>query len=174
MDLDGSAGTRGDGPCNDPGGGRHGGSRTVGSDPGERREWAGVVTALAAAVRDGWRAGATALWAAGRRREAVWLRADHHAAADVLLGAASGRWADVDAAVRRCNTMAGRSAAHPMLAAPWHEAARMLTVAAGHDRSTGEAARLSAPRGLDYSVGRQRVTTSRGAWLGSSVGRAAD
>ncbi len=100
---------------------------------GGTREWAGVVAALAAAVRDGWRAGATALWAAGRRREAVWLRADHRAAAAVLLGAASGRQRDVVSALRHCGAMEGGSAAHPMLAAPWRDAARVLAVAAGLD-----------------------------------------
>jgi hypothetical protein len=98
------------------------------------REWAGVVAALAAAVHDGWRAGAAALWAARRRREAVWLRAEHRAAAAALLGARSGNYWDVVDAVARCRRMAARSAAHPVLAAPWHDAARALAVAAGLDR----------------------------------------
>ncbi len=97
-------------------------------------EWAGVVAALAAAIGDGWRAGATALWAAGRRREAAWLRADHRAAAAAVLAARSGEPDDVRAAVRRCAHMAARSAPHPLLAAPWREAAGALTVAAGLDR----------------------------------------
>ncbi len=111
-------------------------------------EWAGVVAALAAAIGDGWRAGATALWAAGRRREAAWLRADYRAAAATVLTAQSGEPDDVRAAVRRCARMAARSAPHPVLAAPWREAARALTVAAGLDR---------APAGLAAAGGRSRA-----------------
>lgn len=102
----------------------------------EVQEWAGVISTLATTVRDGWRAGATALWAAGRRREAAWLRADHHAAAAVILSAASGRARDVAAAVRRCRAAAHHSAAHPILAAPWRDAAQLLAVAARLDQQT--------------------------------------
>ena len=98
------------------------------------REWAGVVATLAAAVHDRWRAGATALWAVRRRREAAWLRAEHRAAAAALLGAQSGFYWDVVATVERCRRMAAQSTAHPVLAAPWRDAARTLAVAAGLDR----------------------------------------
>lgn len=98
------------------------------------QDWPAVVAALAAAVEQGWRAGATALWAAGRRREAAWLRAEYRAAAATLLHARSGDDAAVRAAVRRCARMAARSASHPVLAAPWRDAARALAVAAGLDR----------------------------------------
>ncbi len=109
-----------------------------GGSRGGTREWADVIAALAAAVGDGWRAGATALWAAGRRREASWLRADHQAAGAVLRGAAGGRPRDVVGALRRCRVMARQSAAHRTLAAPWRDAARLLAVAAGvetHDHA---------------------------------------
>jgi ethanolamine utilization protein EutA (predicted chaperonin) len=98
------------------------------------REWAGVVAALAAAVHDGWRAGATALWAVHRRREAVWLRAEHRAAAAALLDAQSGNYWDVVGTVARCRRMAALSTAHPVLAAPWRDAARTLAVAARLDQ----------------------------------------
>lgn len=100
------------------------------------QQWALTVAALAEAVHEGWRAGATALWAAGRRREAAWLRADYRRAAATLLRAQSGNTADVRAAMRRCHQMAVGSAQHPLLAAPWHDAARALAVAAGLDRPT--------------------------------------
>jgi hypothetical protein len=116
------------------------------------REWAGVVAALAAAIHDGWRAGATALWAVRRRREAAWLRAEHRAAAAALLDACSGNYWDVVATVARCRRMAALSTAHPVLAAPWRDAARTLAVAAGLDRpvrwraARAGAARLTSPR----------------------------
>lgn len=116
------------------------------------QQWALTVAALAEAVHDGWRAGATALWAAGRRREAVWLRADHRRAAATLLLAGSGDAADVRAAVRRCRRMAAGSARHPFLAAPWREAARALAVAAGLDRP---ATRLASS--ARHAEGRGRV-----------------
>jgi hypothetical protein len=81
-------------------------------------EWAGVIAALAAGVGESWRVGATALWAAGRRREAAWLRAEHRAAADLLRRAADGRPGNVTATLRACRAAARASAAHPALAAP--------------------------------------------------------
>jgi hypothetical protein len=101
---------------------------------GAAHRWGVLVAVIAAGVRDGWRAGAAALWAAGRRREAAWLRADHREAARVIAGAASGRPLDVARALRTCRAMARASAAHPMLAAPWRDAARALAIAAGTDR----------------------------------------
>jgi len=116
------------------------------------QQWALTVAALAEAVHDGWHAGATALWAAGRRREAAWLRADYRRAAATLLRAQSGNAADVHAAMRRCQRMAAGSAQHPLLAAPWRDAARALAVAAGLDRPS--AATASPPRW----TGRSRAT----------------
>jgi hypothetical protein len=107
----------------------------------------GAVTAatatLTATLRDGWRAGAAALWAAGRRREAAWLRAEYRAAA-ALVEAVDG--VPVDAIptalriARRCCRAAARdSARHPLLAAPWRDAGRVLGVLT--------AARLGEPGG---------------------------
>lgn len=104
------------------------------------REWQGVVAALAAAVRDGWPVEASALLAAGRPREAARLRADHRAA------------------TRRCCAIAWAAAAHPVLASPWREAARALTVAAGFDaaaRGRGVARRFAAPH--PFGAGADRV-----------------
>lgn len=108
--------------------------------------WKATTAALAAALYDGWRAGATALWAAGRRREAAWLRADYRAAAAVVEEAGSGRPRDVAAALRKCRVMAARSARHPLLAAPWQEAARVLAVAAGPAATGRDAAEARRPR----------------------------
>jgi hypothetical protein len=107
----------------------------------------GAVTAatatLTATLRDGWRAGAAALWAAGRRREAAWLRAEYRAAA-ALVEAVDA--VPIDAipralanARRRCRAAARDSARHPLLAAPWRDAGRVLGVltAAGLGGPTG-------------------------------------
>lgn|GEM_PF-5176853 len=95
--------------------------------------WAGArvaTAALAATLRDGWRAGAAALWAAGRRREAAWLRAEYRAAAALVEALDGARPHAVRDARRRCRAMARVSARHVLLAAPWREAARVLGVLA--------------------------------------------
>jgi hypothetical protein len=93
-------------------------------------QWTATTAALAAALREGWRAAATALWMAGRRREAAWVRAEYHDAAAVVAAAGAGRPRDAAALRRHCRAMAVRSARHALLAAPWREAARVLAVAA--------------------------------------------